>query len=137
MTNKPFSIEDFNRKCAVFIGGIYSADAKAWGFGNARIEKGRNIMVLGKLHYDVVWAERFEKELKFNDDWNWIMMVVERIEIVYPLHPVNILGNSCVIFAERAFKSTAVNKKNATIACINEFLDWYNEKTKDDASDTK
>ena len=94
-------------------------------------------MIEGKQYSNVVWAQRFEKELKFNDDWNWIMMVIEKIESMYH-SPVDISGDTCIIRADTGiFTRTAVNTKNATIECIDAFLDWYNENKKDDAPDTK
>lgn len=72
-------ILEYNKLCAEFLGAIYSEHAKAWGFGNARIEP--NTLKFGnRLIKGAVWAERFEKELKFHSDWNWIMEVVEAIE---------------------------------------------------------
>ncbi len=29
-------IQEYNKRCAKFLGGIYSEHASAWGFGNAR-----------------------------------------------------------------------------------------------------
>ncbi len=61
-----------NKEIALMLGGIYSKLADAWGFGNARIEP--NELRFGiEIFKGCVWAERFEKELKFHSDWNWLM----------------------------------------------------------------
>lgn len=68
-----------NRLIAEFMGGIYSEYANAWGFGNAKIHK-EHITVEGKTYKNLVWAQRFEKELKYHSSLEWIFTVVEKIE---------------------------------------------------------
>ena len=60
-----------NKQIALMLGAIYSEVAEAWGFGNAKIED-KEITIHGKPHKNLVWAERWEKELKFHSDWNWL-----------------------------------------------------------------
>ncbi len=65
-------IQERNKQIALMLGAIYSSHADAWGFGNARIEP--NELKFGnEIFKGCVWAERFEKELKFHSDWNWLM----------------------------------------------------------------
>lgn len=72
-------IQERNKQIALMLGAIYSSHADAWGFGNARIEP--NELKFGnEIFKGCVWAERFEKELKFHSDWNWLMESVEFIK---------------------------------------------------------
>ena len=71
-------IQERNKEIALMLGGIYSKAAEAWGFGNSRVEK-KTIIIEGKSYKSLVWAERFEKELLFHSDWNWLMEAVEFI----------------------------------------------------------
>jgi hypothetical protein len=72
-------IQERNKQIALMLGAIYSSHADAWGFGNARIEP--NELKFGnEIFKGCVWAERFEKELKFHSDWNWLMEAVSFVQ---------------------------------------------------------
>jgi hypothetical protein len=71
-------IQERNNQIALMLGAIYSEIAEAWGFGDARIED-KEITIHGKLHKNLVWAKRWEKELKFHSDWNWLMGAIKKI----------------------------------------------------------
>jgi len=127
-------ILEYNKRCAEFLGAIYSEHARAWGFGNAK-----NIgtkMFHGVIYHNVIQAERFEKELKFHSDWNWIMEVVDAIE---KQGGAVCIGNSNVVMIifyltdamgdsySKTRQLIGETKKEAVVQAINQFLIWYNE----------
>ena len=125
-------ILEYNKRCAEFLGAIYSNHAKAWGFGNAK-----NIGTMkfkGTEFKDVIQAERFEKVLQFHSDWNWIMEVVDAIE---KLGGEYYLGNKSFAisytlsegnwYAEDTIVKTDRPTKEAVVQAINQFLIWYNK----------
>lgn len=139
----------FNKRCAKLIGGIYSKHAKAWGFGNAQVVP----MVLSKYGkpQNVVKAQRFEKELRFNSDWNWIMEALEAIgNLKAPKEYINISPywleispNRCKLrihpqFFLIHFKTREIpfdiieadSTKEAVVKGINKFLNWYDKDCK-------
>lgn len=69
-----------NPKIAEFMDGIYSELAKAWGFGSAKGHP--EVKIQGKVYKNAIGAERFEKELKFHSSWDWLMPVIEKIELL-------------------------------------------------------
>ena len=69
MTEKEFA--DGNKLIAEFMGGIYSPNAEAWGFGKAKNIGDRKFQ--GVLYHDVISAQRFEKELKYSLLWEWLI----------------------------------------------------------------
>jgi hypothetical protein len=70
--------QERNMQIARMLGAIYSSYAEAWGFGNARIESNK-LKFGSQIVKGAVWAERFEKELKFHSDWNWLMEAIKKI----------------------------------------------------------
>jgi hypothetical protein len=122
-------ILQYNKLCAEFLDAIYSEHAEAWGFGNAKNIGSK--MFHGVMYHNVIEAQRFEKELKFHSDWNWIMEVVEAIEKLDNIfvkihtggcfiHPINDTKNYIA-------KEYSSNKKEAVVQAINQFLIWYNQ----------
>lgn len=82
------------------------------------------------------------EELQFHSDWNWIMMVIEKIEglgfntdsyspiqgsveLEYTLHEFNIWDK-----INPEIQGRGKTKKEAVIQAINQFLIWYNEQNK-------
>ena len=82
------------------------------------------------------------KNLMFDSDWNWIMMVIEKIEglgfntdsyspiqgsveLEDTLHQFNIWDK-----INPEIQGRAKTKKEATIQAIYKFLIWYNENNK-------
>ena len=142
-------ILEYNKRCALFLGAIYSKQAEAWGFGNAKNIGSK--MFHGVMYHNVIQAERFEKELKFHSDWNWIMEVVEAIEKLktetstFEFHTQ---PKSVLIKEERNYSFekgdggrtsqplklngsvwiTGKTKKEAVVEAINQFLIWYNNE---------
>lgn len=111
---------EYNKRCALFLGAIYSEQAEAWGFGNAKNIGSK--MWHGVMYNNVIQAQRFEKELKFHSDWNWIMDVVEAIE---KKAWVNIKG--CAVDISTIANLNAPTKKEAVVEAINQFLIWYEQ----------
>ena len=81
----------------------------------------------------------FIDELKYHEDWNWLMEVVEKIEsIEYGIYQVDILQEGCKILKKCSLLiDKTVSKlepdttkiKSVYLACV-EFIKWYNEQNK-------
>jgi hypothetical protein len=127
-------ILEYNKRCAEFLGAIYSEDAQAWGFGNAKYIGSK--MLYGVMYHDVIEAERFEKQLKFDSDWNWIMEVVEAIQKIIIIEDDD---EFCIEFYEglpgdpKTFVTVGEieisnkNPKEAVVQAIDQFLIRYND----------
>ena len=81
----------------------------------------------------------FIDELKYHEDWNWLMEVVEKIEsIEYGIYQVDILQEGCKIL-ERCrllidnrvgkLESDTTKIESVYLACV-EFIKWYNNQNK-------
>ena len=73
-----------------------------------------------------------EDALKYHEDWNWLMIVVEkieslgyRIEIVKHICRIYLSNKETIIISENTPKIEAVY--NAVV----EFIKWYNNQNKD------
>lgn len=119
-----------NELIALFMGAIYSENAEAWGFGNAHIWS-KKIKLQGKVYKNLVWATKFEKELKYHSSWDWLMPVVEKIEslnfstLIYhlpkTLYTTKIIsGGADVVGVNRDTKIQSV------FDTVIEFIKWYN-----------
>jgi hypothetical protein len=71
-------IQERNQQIALMLGGIYSKLVDAWGLGNAQNIGSK--MFDGVMYEDVIKAQRFEKELKFHSDWNWLMEAIQFLQ---------------------------------------------------------
>lgn len=111
---KQEEILQYNKRCAMFLGAIYSKQAEAWGFGNAKNIGSK--MFHGVMYHNVIQAERFEKELKFHSDWNWIMEILLKIQSLPLDEHTHTIWNL-------KFRDS----KETVIRAINQFLIWYNE----------
>jgi predicted HicB family RNase H-like nuclease len=140
LNKEPHNVLQYNKMCAEFLGAIYSENASAWGFGKAKKIGSKKFN--GIVYRNVVQAERFEKELKFHYDWNWIMEVVNKIQILEIVHDYERSYDS--VFKEYqcafspAYKThdfglivgvSKSSEKEAVMDAINQFLIWY-EKNK-------
>lgn len=133
-------ILEYNKRCAEFLGALYSENADAWGFGNAR-NLGSKI-INDRMYHNVIDADRYVLELKYHSDWNWIMEVVEAIESTPVLNSkyasdYNVVFDSFGLYIESTGYHSATivqvdnpSKKEAVIQGINKFLLWYNENKK-------
>lgn len=130
-------IFDYNKRCAEFLGAIYAEHGEAWAFGNPKNIGSK--MFHGVMYHNVIQAERFEKELKFHSDWNWIMEVVEKIESLDKLGGIvmiqqgrckitSIMAGDHSVYADVSlyFTKGMKGQKEAVVEAINQFLIWYN-----------
>lgn len=123
---KQEEILEYNKRCAEFLG----LELYAPGFPSGYFYKNDN------NHF-----YHFE-DLRFHSDWNWIMMVIEKIEglgfntdsyspiqgsveLEYTLHEFNIWDK-----INPEIQGRGKTKKEAVIQAINQFLIWYNEQNK-------
>lgn len=73
-----------------------------------------------------------ENELKFHISWDWLMLVVEKIESLKESWEVDIFGNSCEIGIPKKFNIDEImfeaeTKIKATYKAVVTFIKWYNE----------
>lgn len=67
------------------------------------------------------------EDMQFHSDWNWIMEVVEDIEKIFHIQGVEINGKWCCIKTNTFHEYRGVNKKEAVVEAINQFLIWYEQ----------
>jgi hypothetical protein len=138
----PQEIQERNKEIALMLGGIYSKAAEAWGFGNSRVEK-KTIIIEGQSYKSLVWAERFEKELLFHSDWNWLMEAVEFINKTHNNVKVNfdnehrdltytiqyLIGGGYFPRAKEPSPKRLMHSINDLFLPVSDFAKLYNEKT--------
>ena len=119
-------ILDYNRRCALFIGGKQAKDTLPF--------------VKERLNENDYWLPIFGikslNQMKFHSDWNWIMEVVEAIEDLDIVASFQIEQPTIYIWKsseESTFEYIEVNiftmsKKEAVVQAINQFLIWYNNE---------
>lgn len=98
---------EFNKRCAEFLGGVYDSDMTKYWF-----------------HLPVKWDGLFPpttEDLKFHSDWNWIMEVVEAIQMLETKYTVS---------TDELLGLQLRTSKEAVVQAINQFLIWYNEQAK-------
>jgi myosin-crossreactive antigen len=71
-------IQERNKQIALMLGAIHSIHTETWGFGNAKNIGSK--MFHGVMYKDVIQAQRFEKELKYHSDWNWLMEAIQFLQ---------------------------------------------------------
>jgi len=111
-------IDQFNKKCALFIGGKKSKDTLP--------------LIRERLTENDYWLPKYGikslNQMKFHSDWNWIMEVVEVIEKLG--YEIDIFSNCVEIcdIPDENYIAEAVGKtkKEAVVQAINQFLIWYN-----------
>jgi hypothetical protein len=123
-------IQERNKQIALMLGAIYSSNGEAWGFGNAKNIGSK--MFNGVMYKDVIQAERFEKELKFHSDWNWLIEAVEFIEKLGGSY--NISNKSCAIsvnepywYSQETVVKTDNPTKEAVFTAVSDFAKLHNE----------
>ena len=121
-------ILEYNKLCAEFLDAIYSEAAEAWGFGNAKNIGSK--MFHGVMYHNVIEAQRFEKELKFHSDWNWIMIMVENIVEKTKFKTIDECSEDEWYATIGVTRLPITSKKEAVVQAINQFLIWYNEQNK-------
>lgn len=127
-------IEQYNRKCAEFMGyelitPEMRKNPEKWNTSYWEHKDKDNIhtalKVLGSHGY-----------LSYHSDWNWIMKVVEKIESLENIY-FQIEEKSCYVYDISKFsyermdsfiQQDANTKKEAVIRAIDQFIDWYNKQ---------
>lgn len=111
------STEENNKLIAMFMGG---EDKGRLMFHSNVIEfKTENKSIVKSFKYG---------DLLYSSDWNWLMEVVEKIEVLG--YSSTIIGNLCII-ARPNFKSIRVEQETKIEAVYNaclDFIKWYNEQ---------
>lgn len=110
-------ILEYNKRCALFLGATLKHNQ-----GTANV-----------THYILNGESYLEHMLQFHSDWNWIMQVVEAIEklgetstrygILIDITTTHIRIGKIVI----DLKLNPMNKKEAAVQAINQFLIWYDK----------
>lgn len=127
----------YNRRCAEFLGGEYTRREEL------------SFEPKGRWHISAFPDAEQDYDLKFHDDWNWIMKVIETIEelgyatlITHDYTISNYGCDKCVIETienalYRDIDSTPPiaskltrGKKEAVTQVINRFLVWYEKENK-------
>lgn len=111
-----------NKKIAEFLGWEIQSDPTRPKFGTVKPTQDKDFL-------DVRYSD---EDLKFHNDWNWLMEVVEKIESLgywIEIHGGTI--NRCLIgsinSSYESFKVTKNTKIEAVYnACI-DFIKWWNE----------
>ena len=116
-------ILEYNKKCAEFLG------------------KEINVFLCTPTltHYQFGHSMLLTKDMKFHSDWNWIMEVVEAIEklrlnfkiglywvTIEPIPQSEIDWKPLNIPHSQV--NSDLNKKEAVVQAINQFLIWYNKE---------
>lgn len=111
-----------DKAVAVFMGAEDTGSFDQWG---------RSIFKLPTKNFDFIYSAI--EDMLYRDDWNWIMVVIEKIESLG--FRVMILKSVCDICPEiwdsqNVVESTGVNKADATFNAVVEFIKWWNENKK-------
>ena len=113
-----------NKLIAEFMGGIYSKHAEAWGLGENVHVHPKPIKHGSKICEGVIWAERFETELKYDTSWDWLIPVIDKITSDYTYQKYK--EYTCNMFDDGGIY---INTKYIDVTYNNvvEFIKWYNE----------
>lgn len=131
---KPYNQHEYNRLCAEFLGWESLSPKTKYCYWKYPEEKSFTFKLGSPVH---------SNNLIFHSDWNWIMEVVEKIEITnspslneWMRSYVTIWSNreGCTIEVkteeEDFYTSIPVKttKQEAVVQAIWQFLNWYNEQ---------
>ena len=124
---------EYNKRCAEFLGWTYisSIDIKEGSY-HTSIKAGwytkvPRVLALGLTQY--LYKGRSHNSLQFHSDWNWIMKVVEVINMIP--NPKNLSDTTLYTHRLNVQSILRSANKEAVVQAINQFLIWYNEnKTK-------
>lgn len=124
-------IEQFNKKCAEFLGAYWcNDDLENFPDGYWMIDGDLEL----PLHL---------RDFQFHSDWNWIMEIVDKIESLedkqfymewFWLNKTNVglyqreTNSGSTLWEYIARFSDAKTKKQAVIQAIDQFIDWYNKQ---------
>ena len=117
---KEFNLEEYNRLCAEFLGYVNTTPTDKNFNIHEHPESGKMI------------ETNFDK--RFLEDWNWIMVVVEKIETLFDGFVLfKIEDESCLVAIMSVqnynMYTTMATKKEAVVLSIWRFLNWYNTRT--------
>lgn len=81
----------------------------------------------------ILWHGLFDEHghttyLSFDDDWEWLMPVVEKIESLD--YEVDVYKHACEINTEDMIRFEASSKIEACYKAVVEFIKWHNQQTK-------
>jgi len=119
----PKEIEEGNKLIAEFMGGVFYEKGNVWKFP-IKMEVLANTDKCNPIF------------IKYHSSWDWLMLVVEKIETFSNgysnLIGVNMFLNSCTIRDNKNEISRAHSdtKINATYRAVLKFINWYNKKNK-------
>lgn len=134
---------EYNKLCALFLGAtVNTTSNKDFHFYEGVKLIGNKICAVKTVEEEWISVNT----LKFDSDWNWIMIVVEKIETTYDefhgYFGVHISSNGCVIQGTKLRTNpenphyayfanhTEPSKKEAVFSAIYNFLNWYNNECK-------
>lgn len=108
-----FNREKYNILCAAFLEMEYEIHSSTWRY-----------------------KDKITTELLFDSDWNWIMMVIQKVEELDNYY-FQIEDKDCYFYDISKFDDTQMNpiimsdsglsKKEAVVQSIWEFLNWYKQ----------
>lgn len=132
-------ILDFNKRCAEFLGANIFEDENRWYVRNwknpehnpNKIVSSTPITIWGTKEdtYNKILSEQLNEIHgrwgKFHLDWNWIMEVVEAINMI----PNSKNPSDTTLQTKRTNVQSILRSANkkAVVQAINQFLIWYNE----------
>lgn len=102
------NITEYNKKCAELLGWSHS-----------------NNVYQSKGEFKTSYIE--DKNLQFHNNWDWIMMIAEKINILE--NPIKTEGDTTFWSYRNDMRySLGKTNKEDVISVINEFLNWYNKQ---------
>jgi len=131
---------EYNRRCAEFLGWKYcdndlvfnskidghpphNSVFSGWVKKEQPYTKGVPLFVVKQNRMEI----EYKRKLLYHSDWNWIMEVVDSIELLG--YGIETIGNYCHITGTEIY-STKENKKEAVVQAINQFLIWYYDNSR-------
>lgn len=128
--NKEISIEENNRLIAEFMGAVVN---KNWTDKLTYCYTKENVPT---KHSSYNWAV---DEMQYHTSWDWLMPVVERIELITPVH---IWSDECkikphydTVFYNNTGESGNLKKIDVVWNTITQFIQWYNSTIKTDSNE--
>jgi len=124
-------IQEFNKRCAELMGWYKILNTQPY----IEINSENEIEWLTQYRNYRTYNGKYQFSLelcKFHSDWNWIMEVVEKIELLYDPFNFEIASGNILIktpcYCTNTFEGKT--KKEAVVEAINQFLIFYYTKLK-------
>lgn len=124
-------IDQYNRKCAVFLGWKETTDEfKIEWIGcktKERLDRiNKQYVPILEKNGDVLFPDF--SVMDFTKDWYWIMEVVEKIGEIkntqFDIFPTY----SRISHKGQYFETSSKSRKEAVLKSIDQFIDWYNKQ---------